>query len=92
MWSRDGSELFFVMGDSMMAVQVTTDPGFEVSRPELLFQGDFFLSSPANQSYDVASDGRFLMVQSGDPAQQLRMQLIVQNNWPEVLRQRIGSN
>ena len=42
MWSRDGRELFYLHGDSVMAVAVTSEPEFDAGRPELLFVGDLF--------------------------------------------------
>ncbi|MEE2776293.1 MAG: protein kinase [Acidobacteriota bacterium] len=62
-WSRDGGELFFRNGDQMMAVDVTLAGGaFRAGTPRVLFE-QLFASDPwGNPNYDVAADGRFLMV------------------------------
>jgi len=62
MWSRDGRELYFRHADEMMAVRIGTQgtPG----APSLLFRRPYS-SGPigrGNPNYDVAPDGRFLMV------------------------------
>jgi len=63
-WSRDGSELFYREGSAMMAVAVTYEPTFTPSAPELLFDGPYQADGTGHPSYDVASDGRFLMMRS----------------------------
>ena len=35
-WSRDGKEIFYVEGDTLMAVGVTTTPSFSAGSPEVL--------------------------------------------------------
>ncbi len=71
----------------MMAVKVTTEPAFGHERPEMLFEGDFHLHSGGDQSYDVAADGRFLMLQQ--PSGDADTDLIVITNFFEELRDRV---
>jgi Tol biopolymer transport system component len=65
-WSRDGSELFFVTDEGLMSVAIDRDPELRISRPQLVF-ARFFphsvsgLAYDQNAHYDVAPDGRFLM-------------------------------
>lgn len=56
-WSRDGRELCFISPDSkMMAVEIKGyGTGFQASIPKRLF------TVPAQEQYDVAKDGRFLI-------------------------------
>ena len=64
-WSRDGSELFYRQGTSMMAVEVNADG--TVGTPTELFDGDYVVSGRGGvRQYHVAPDGRFLMLRSGD--------------------------
>jgi hypothetical protein len=61
-WSRDGKELYYRSGSKMMAVRFTTNGDeFVPEKPVMLFQGEFATAVP--RSYDVSSDGRFLMIQ-----------------------------
>ena len=86
MWSVDGTELFYIQDDRrMMAAKVTTEPTFRAERPEMLFEGEFFLHGAGDQSYDVAPDGRFLMVQQNSDI----ADLIVVTNFFEELKERV---
>jgi hypothetical protein len=59
-WSRDGKDLFFLTPEGVMAIGVTGD-AFRALRPYVT--GRFRASSNSNTNYDVARDGRLLMVQ-----------------------------
>ena len=63
-WSHDGSEIFYRVGDKMMAVRVAHDGSFSAESPRLLFEGRFVPTRRGEAAYDVSPDGRrFLMVQ-----------------------------
>jgi eukaryotic-like serine/threonine-protein kinase len=62
-WSPDGRELYYRRGHDMMVVPVR--PGgtaFGTPAPTVLFTGTFFRDASGDQDYDVARDGRFLMM------------------------------
>jgi serine/threonine-protein kinase len=65
-WARDGRELFYREGNTMMAVRFTgSGADLKVGRPQALFDGQFARGSIDAANYDVSPDGqRFLMVQS----------------------------
>ena len=65
-WSSDGTDLYFRQGSKVMSVQVTLTPEVGVSPPVLLFDGPFTLDLSGHQRYDVAPDGRFLMVENSE--------------------------
>ena len=65
-WSRNGRELYFRNGNKMMAVDVSSLPN-TVGTARLLFDGQYTLSDTGRPGYDVAADGRFLMVQPVEP-------------------------
>jgi serine/threonine protein kinase/Tol biopolymer transport system component len=67
LWSPDGRELYYFSGNAVMAISVTTDPGFSiVGAPKKLFQGPY--ACPTNNigdsvPWDISPDGkRFLMI------------------------------
>jgi serine/threonine-protein kinase len=62
MWSRDGHELFYRNGYRMMAVPVSTYPEIALGEPILLFEGRYAPHIGGGTNYDVAADGRFVMV------------------------------
>lgn len=67
-WSKSGDELFFRQGRSMYAVQVTGTGPPRLSEPVVLFTGDFDQRPAFHPSYDVAADGRFLMILGTPPS------------------------
>ena len=58
-WRRDGKELFFRIGNRVFGVSIDTTSGLQWGRPQLLFQ---FNGPAATADYDVAPDGRFLLI------------------------------
>jgi serine/threonine-protein kinase len=85
-WSRGGQELFYRSGDQMMAVDIVTTPGFRAGKARVLFEG--YVRVSARPNYDVAADGRFLMVQAVE-LQSTAGQLNVVLNWFEELKRRV---
>ena len=59
--------------------------GFKVSRLEPLFEGHY-LFRVDHRDYDVAPDGRFLMIQ--EPEESAPLGIHVTLNWFEELKQR----
>ena len=83
-WSRDGKEIFYVEGDTLIAVSVNTKPTFSVGAMERLFSDSHLANAFPQQTYDVAADGqRFVMVDNlGDPQYTIH----VVQNWFEEFR------
>jgi serine/threonine-protein kinase len=85
-WSRDGRELFFRVGEEMWGVAVSGGTAFSVGKPRLLFKARFDLdpNQVGHANYDVSPDGqRFLMVRT---AQSGSAPLTLVQNWTEQLR------
>ena len=84
-WSYDGRELYFRNGAGVLSAKVlSTAPVFRAERPRLLFEGNH-ASEPHNpiiRFYDVAPDGRFLMLA---PAGVSTASLVLVQNWAEEL-------
>ena len=90
-WGRSGDELFYVQDDRrMMATSIQTSPSFSRSTPEMLFEGDYLTSINARQ-YDVAPDGRFVMMKAGDQTggDVRRPRITVVLDWFEELLERV---
>jgi hypothetical protein len=82
-WGRSG-ELFFLSGDKMMAVDITTSPTVTVGTPRVLFERDY--GQPI--AYNTTPDGRrFLMLKPGEQTDAVQ-QLHVALNWAEELKHR----
>jgi len=80
LWSRDGTELFFVRLEdaALVSVVVRDDDDLELGVPTELFQG--LLSTSRAGDFDVASDGRFITV-AGDSDDTNRREIRVLGNW-----------
>jgi serine/threonine-protein kinase len=80
-WSRDGRELYYVdpLG-VIVATQFATEPTFRVLEQEMLF------TLQGMNLYDVASDGRFLVLESADAAGAGGDVILVQNFFEELRR------
>jgi Tol biopolymer transport system component len=67
-WSRDGRELFYRNGTSMLSVSMPNGGTLPPGRPKILFERDYFQTGgPGIVNYDVAPDGqRFLMLKRAD--------------------------
>ena len=63
-WSRDGRELFYRNGDRMLRVKMATQPVFRAEEPIELWRRHYFAQNFLAPNYDVAPDGRFLMLQA----------------------------
>jgi dipeptidyl aminopeptidase/acylaminoacyl peptidase len=87
-WSRDGKELFYVSNQSvdLMAVSVTTGDRFAPQPPRRLFSAVSFVHEVNSRSYDVAPDGRFVMLR-GRPATQGTPVLV--ENWVADVRRKL---
>lgn len=84
-WRADDRELYFQAGTKMMVAEIAGSSEFSASRPRTLFEIDPLIERPQRffpwgTYYDVARDGRFLMVQ--DVARdEAGLPMIVTMNW-----------
>ena len=87
-WAKTGTELFYVEGETLMAVSVSTENGFQAGSPRPLFRHAGFGARRAT-NFDVSADGqRFLVVESlGEEAEDQQAIHVVQN-WYEEFRDR----
>jgi eukaryotic-like serine/threonine-protein kinase len=82
-WARDGRELFYIEGTKLMSVVVDTKSGFNFKPAVSLFESRY-LRSDQPPSYDVAPDGRFLMIKSAEG--QTGSPITVVLNWDAGLK------
>ena len=90
-WSRDGEELHYFVptgaasGQMMVVDVLESEDGFRSSAPRVLFEGPFAAGAAGNPNYDVADNGRFLMI-TQDSATAASPQIIVILNWFDELQ------
>ena len=88
-WSRDGSRVFYRAPDGwMMAAHVTRGTTVQVTRQERLFDASPYLTNQFLTCYDVATDGRFLMIKL-DP-QPERTDVVIIRNWVQHALARVA--
>ena len=86
-WSPDGRELFYRNGSRMMAVKVApvapAAPTIRFESPRQLFEGGF---EPGSQrAFDVAPDGRFLMIAAG--TRDSSASIVLVRNWGHQIKE-----
>jgi eukaryotic-like serine/threonine-protein kinase len=90
LWSRDGRELFYVARDeTLVAVPVeASETTWKAGSPKKLFRGRyFFREGSLGRQYDIASDGRFLMLKRDEVDR--APHLVVVQNWLAELARRV---
>jgi hypothetical protein len=94
-WRRDGGELFYRSGDSMMVVSVPPGAAFSAGRPQELWKGSYShgMSSSCgapgltSSNYDVTADGRrFLMIRDDDIESETSREIVLVQGWADELR------
>jgi serine/threonine-protein kinase len=94
LWARNGRELFYVSSArDMMAVTVQSAAEPKLGEPQLLFHLPNEIYLTANEYYtpfDLAADGRFIMLRQVISASGVETPLVVVENWFEELRQKVG--
>jgi len=83
-WSRDGTKLFYLSGEKkMFTATIETKPKLGVTDRRELFDWEYLIYW-YRQTYDVAPDGRFLMIRDpeGPPLQRINVVL----NWFDELK------
>ncbi|HVR72359.1 MAG TPA: winged helix-turn-helix domain-containing protein [Vicinamibacteria bacterium] len=91
-WSRDGRQIVYRRGTSMMAASVATRPSFSVEGPRVLFEGEFEAGGFVTPNYDIAPDGRrFLMIEPSQDPEPAPLRLVVIDNWFAELQQKLAA-
>jgi Tol biopolymer transport system component len=88
-WRRDGRQLFYRVGDAMMAVDIQTSPAFSAGKPRTLFDKPYERSNALWANYDAAPDNRhLLMVRRETPSAPVtRINVVL--NWVDDLKQKL---
>lgn len=85
LWSAAGDEIYYRNDRQLMAVPVRTTPTFTPSAPKALFRlAGYVLAGTRGIRYEVAPDGRFLMLKDED-GRETRDRIVVVQHWFEEL-------
>jgi Tol biopolymer transport system component len=84
LWSPDGKRIYYANANRIFAATVRTAPTFAVLSRQVMFSGhEYSLSSPVHAPWDVAPDGRHLLLLRPT---QTDNNLVVVHNWRKELR------
>jgi hypothetical protein len=93
-WARSGRELFYVKtpvvsattgGEALMAIPIQAGATFTFGTPRRLFSASAYSSF-----FDVAADGRFLMIKLAGAGAAARPSIVVVSHWFDEVRERMG--
>ena len=85
-WSRDGRELFFRHGRSLLVAPVDTTSAFSLGVARVLFEADLALATSQTRDYDAAPDGQHFVMVSAPAPEVPAGQVRVLRHWPSTLR------
>jgi len=86
-WSRDGKELFYVQGDTLFTVPVSTAPTFSMGRSKRLFNHPGLYWVFRHATYDVSADGKkFVVIEPVGPVPSITIRVV--QNWFAEFRDR----
>jgi serine/threonine-protein kinase len=86
-FSRNGSELFYRNGKGeMVAAEVAPGSTPPIGRQRALFSAAAYSANAYHQLYDVAPDGRFLMLRQGGDTTAASTRLFVVENFLEDVK------
>ena len=81
-WRRDGKELFYLRGNSVVAVPVSTESGFSFGEPQPLFGVNV---PPATGYYVPSEDGQRILTNEFPPTDQDKIGARLIQNWASGL-------
>ncbi len=90
-WSSDGTELFYLEGETLVATSVLFDPTFQVGSTTTLFVHQWMTRGIRvwNATYDVSADSqRFVVVQDIENKDVWSPSIHIVENWYEEFRER----
>ncbi len=91
-WARNGRELFFYSNTALMTV-ATSSSGttFSAGHVTKLFDTAPYYFLNAGRTYDVAADGRFLMIKTAQSPNSTASSFVVVEHWTEELKTRTAT-
>jgi hypothetical protein len=87
-WAPDDTELYWVANDRMMAAKFEREASAKVGAPEALFESPWPNAPQRWAAFDVAPDGRFIMIEPAEWEKSPR-EISVVLNWDEELRAKL---
>jgi serine/threonine-protein kinase len=86
-WAPDGRHIYYVANGQLSVATVSTAPTFAVVARQPLFEGSYDLNVPVRANYDVAPDGRHLVLLKSTSVE---ARLLVVHNWKAQFADRLA--
>ena len=88
-WQRDGKELFYFAGRTLMTVDISLKPEFRAGVPRALFEvpvsvGGYLAN--VMQRWDAAPDGKRFLIAAPPQQGSAEIPITVLLNWPVLLK------
>ena len=90
-WSADGKSIYYAQFDTMMAVDIETEPALKAGKPIEVFKWPWPDGLSGDDQVTLAPDGRFLMIEPAE-WEKTPPEIIVVHNWLAELDERFGKN
>jgi Tol biopolymer transport system component len=84
-WNGDGTELYYLTNDGIMAIKVNTGDNFEAENPVELFEARLQYQNFVDYPYDVTSDGQQFLLNSRLTVTD-QGEIVVIQNWAEEFK------
>ena len=84
-WAPDDTEIYWVGNDRMMGAKFKSEAPARTGTPEALFESPWPDAPQRWVAFDVAPDGRFIMIEPAE-WEKLPREISVVLNWDEELR------
>ena len=88
-WSRDGSELFFLSGDRLMVAEFESDVGALAGEPEVVLEAFAIASGVSQSGFDVAPDASQFLARFPHAPSEPGRRVNVVLNFSEELKARV---
>ena len=86
-WGRDGQSLYYRAPGKIGEVKVTTGDTFSIGQKKEVLD-DPYLRYPTHANYDVAPDGRFLVLKRSGP----EAKTVIIHNWAAMLKKKAATH
>jgi Tol biopolymer transport system component len=88
-WPKNGKQLFYRAGDSIMTVDVALTPAFSAGKPRKLFDGPYERSVALWPNFDASPDGQRLLMVRRESRATPPTHINVVLNWIDELTQKL---
>jgi Tol biopolymer transport system component len=87
-WAPNGDELFYRDQNTLMAVEIKTQPAFAVGQKRALFEGNYEGPISSRANFDISADGRRFLMLEKTAQKESSADIKIVPNWFQEVRRR----